>query len=192
MVACWEGQCEGQKIFKGALARLLRIQERRATKRVVDPSAGFRMGAAVSASEWAPIAEEVAAIKKAGVPFEDAAFPASFASIGDAIKHGDAYVWRRPADWLGGAPGAAAPSLFGAADAVAPDDVLEGKIASSAASRNRAGATDGDLTTRWAEGREGDGAGEFLVLSSSNDVAIAAFEDGRQVDLTHDFHRIQL
>ena len=87
------------------------------------------MGAAVSASEWAPIAEEVAAIKKAGVPFEDAAFPASFASIGDAIKHGDAYVWRRPADWLGGAPGAAAPSLFGAADAVAPDDVLEGKIA---------------------------------------------------------------
>ena len=40
------------------------------------------MGAAVSASEWAPIAEEVAAIKKAGVPFEDAAFPASFASIG--------------------------------------------------------------------------------------------------------------
>ena len=54
--------------------------------------------------------------------------------------------------------------------------VLEGKIASSAASRNRAGATDGDLTTRWAEGREGDGAGEFLVLSSSNDVAIAAFD----------------
>ena len=85
------------------------------------------MGAAVSANEWAPIAEEIAAIKKAGAPFEDAAFPASAGSIGDAIKHGDEYVWRRPADWLGG--DGAAPSLFGARDGVRPDDVLEGKIA---------------------------------------------------------------
>lgn len=54
--------------------------------------------------------------------------------------------------------------------------VLEGKVASSAASRNRAGATDGDLTTRWAEGRRGEGAGEFLVMSASADVAIDAFD----------------
>ncbi|HHH29412.1 MAG TPA: hypothetical protein ENK57_13845, partial [Polyangiaceae bacterium] len=54
--------------------------------------------------------------------------------------------------------------------------VLRGKLASSAADRSTGGMTDGDLSTRWAEGRRGPGTGEFLVLSASEDVAIDAFD----------------
>ena len=42
------------------------------------------------------------------------------------------------------------------------------------------------------ERRDADGAMHRAAPAPSVRQAVAAFEDGRQVDLTHDFHRIQL
>jgi HEAT repeats len=54
--------------------------------------------------------------------------------------------------------------------------ILRGKLASSAVARSRSALTDGDLGTRWAERRPGAGQGEFLVMDTSNEIAIAGFD----------------
>lgn len=54
--------------------------------------------------------------------------------------------------------------------------LLHPQLASSAVGRDTSGLTDGNVQTTWAEARPGDGAGEFVVLSSSSDVVITGFE----------------
>ena len=54
--------------------------------------------------------------------------------------------------------------------------LLHASVASSAVGRNRGGMTDRNLDTVWAENRPGTGSGEFIVMSSSEDVPILGFE----------------
>jgi hypothetical protein len=54
--------------------------------------------------------------------------------------------------------------------------LLYGKLASSAVGKVQSALTDGDLTTRWAEGRKGAGEGEFLVMTGSDDVSVSALD----------------
>jgi HEAT repeat protein len=54
--------------------------------------------------------------------------------------------------------------------------LLHATVASSAVGRNRGGMTDRNLDTVWAENRPGTGSGEFIVMSSSEDVPILGFE----------------
>ncbi len=68
-----------------------------------------------------------------------------------------------------------ASRLEGSFDPTAPR-LLHAVAASSSASGSAAGLTDGDPSTRWAEGRPGPGLGEFVLSSSSSAVAITGFE----------------
>jgi len=49
---------------------------------------------------------------------------------------------------------------------------LSPRLASSAVGKKSSGATDRDLSTRWAESRPGDGFGEFLALSAPLEVPL--------------------
>ena len=54
--------------------------------------------------------------------------------------------------------------------------ILYGVLASSAVGRERSGLTDRDLTTRWAEDRDGNGRGEYLVMNAPEAVPVTGFE----------------
>lgn len=60
-------------------------------------------------------------------------------------------------------------------DAPAGLPLLRATAASSAA-RNPAALTDGDLETSWAEGRGGEGRGEFVLMLAPPEVPLSAFE----------------
>src|SRR5689334_22907520 len=54
--------------------------------------------------------------------------------------------------------------------------LLRATAASSAVERKFATLTDGDPETTWSENKVGDGAGEFISLSSASEVGIPALE----------------
>lgn len=54
--------------------------------------------------------------------------------------------------------------------------LLTATVASSAVGQSRSGMTDGDLTTRWAEKRPGDGKGELISMNGSEEVSITGFD----------------
>jgi hypothetical protein len=54
--------------------------------------------------------------------------------------------------------------------------LLRASMASNADGQRVAPLTDGDLTRGWSEGREGDGAGEFVTMNAPSDVPILRLE----------------
>src|SRR5690606_26278172 len=60
-------------------------------------------------------------------------------------------------------------------DLAAPS-LLTATVASSAIGRARSGMTDANLATRWAEKQRGDGRGELISMSGSEEVAVTGFE----------------
>ncbi|MBW2457160.1 MAG: HEAT repeat domain-containing protein [Deltaproteobacteria bacterium] len=54
--------------------------------------------------------------------------------------------------------------------------LLHGVLASSAVGRERGGMTDRKLETRWAENRPAEGSGEFIVMTSSEEVPVLGFD----------------